>query len=72
MGEFSRRDVLSTAVVAGAAMTVSAAEATDQVPEPTRAPGDRRLRSLLAVTPLLQPKPHAARLALEQRLFSVA
>ena len=39
MGEFSRRDVLSTAVVAGAAMTASAAEATDQVPEPSRAPG---------------------------------
>jgi oxalate decarboxylase len=39
MGEFSRRDVLSTAVVAGAAMTASAAESADQVPEPSRAPG---------------------------------
>ena len=39
MGEFSRRDLLSTAVIAGAAMTASAAEATDQVPEPSRAPG---------------------------------
>src|SRR5580693_8782475 len=39
MGEFSRRDLLSTAVVAGAAMTASATEAADQVPEPNRAPG---------------------------------
>ena len=39
MSEFSRRDVLSTAVVAGAAMTASAAGAADQVPEPSRAPG---------------------------------
>jgi oxalate decarboxylase len=39
MGEFSRRDLLSTAVIAGAAMTVPAAEANDQVPEPSRAPG---------------------------------
>jgi oxalate decarboxylase len=39
MSEFSRRDLLSTAVVAGAAMTASAAEAADQVPEPSRAPG---------------------------------
>ena len=39
MGEFSRRDLLSTAVIAGAAMTASVAEATDQVPEPSRAPG---------------------------------
>ena len=39
MGEFSRRDLLSTAVVAGAVMTASAAEAADQVPEPSRTPG---------------------------------
>src|SRR6202142_1454706 len=39
MGEFSRRDVLSTAVVAGAAVTPPAAEAPAQVPEPSRAPG---------------------------------
>ena len=39
MSEFSRRDLLSTAVVAGAAMTASAANAADQIPEPSRAPG---------------------------------
>jgi hypothetical protein len=39
MGEFSRRDVLSTAVVAGAAMTASPAESAEQIPEPSRAPG---------------------------------
>jgi oxalate decarboxylase len=39
MGDFSRRDLLSTAVVAGAAMTAPAANAADQVPEPSRAPG---------------------------------
>ena len=37
MGEFSRRRLLSTAMVAGAAMTASAAEAAEQVPEPSRA-----------------------------------
>jgi oxalate decarboxylase len=39
MNGFSRRDLLSTAAVAGAAMTASAAGAADQVPEPSRAPG---------------------------------
>ncbi len=39
MNEFSRRHLLSTAVVAGAAMTASAAGAADQIPEPSRAPG---------------------------------
>ena len=38
MSEFSRRDLLSTAVVAGAAMTTTAATA-DQVLAPNRAPG---------------------------------
>jgi hypothetical protein len=37
MGEFSRRDVLSTGVVAGASMTASAADAGEQILEP--APG---------------------------------
>ena len=39
MGEFSRRDLLSTAVIAGAAVTTSAAESAGQVPEPSRAHG---------------------------------
>jgi oxalate decarboxylase len=39
MGEFSRRDLLSTAVVAGAAMTASGAQSAEQVPEPSRGPG---------------------------------
>ena len=39
MSEFSRRDLLSTAVVAGAALTASAAQSADHVPEPSRAPG---------------------------------
>jgi oxalate decarboxylase len=39
MGEFSRRDLLSTAAVAGAAMTASAAQAAEPSPEPSRALG---------------------------------
>ncbi len=39
MGEFSRRDLLSTAVVAGAALTASTAEPAPQPLEPSRAPG---------------------------------
>ena len=39
MSEFSRRDLLSTAVAAGAAMTASTTNAADQIPEPSRAPG---------------------------------
>ena len=38
MSEFSRRGLLSAAVVAGAAMTAPAAGA-DQIPEPSRSPG---------------------------------
>jgi hypothetical protein len=40
MAEFSRRDLLSTAVVAGASMTASAADAGEQILEP----GTRRRR----------------------------
>src|SRR5580692_7936331 len=39
IGEFSRRDVLSTAVVAGTAITTGSAQSAEQVPEPSRAPG---------------------------------
>ena len=39
MSEFSRRDLLSTAVVAGAAVTASGAQSAEQIPEPSRAPG---------------------------------
>jgi oxalate decarboxylase len=39
MNDFSRRHLLSTAVVAGAVMTASAAAAAYQVPEPSRVPG---------------------------------
>ena len=39
MGEFSRRDFLSTSVVAGAALTASTAEPAAQPLEPSRAPG---------------------------------
>ena len=39
MGEFSRRDILSTAVVAGAVLTASTAEPAEQPREPMRAPG---------------------------------
>src|SRR6202050_3571565 len=39
MGEFSRRDVLSTAVGASALLGATAVRAADQVPEPSRAPG---------------------------------
>src|ERR1700678_3081099 len=39
MGEFSRRDVLSTAVGASALLGATAASAAEQVPEPSRAPG---------------------------------
>src|SRR5580693_7290331 len=39
MGEFSRRVLLSTAVVAGAAMTASGAQSAEQVPEKRRGPG---------------------------------
>ena len=39
MDEFSQRRFLSTAMVAGAAMTTTAANAADPVPEPSRAPG---------------------------------
>src|SRR3984885_15428474 len=39
MGEFSRRDLLSTAVVTGAVMAASAADAADQVPGPSRTAG---------------------------------
>jgi oxalate decarboxylase len=38
MGEFSRRELLSTAVVAGAAMTASGAQSAE-VPKPSRGPG---------------------------------
>ena len=39
MNGSSRRDLLSTAVVAGAALSASVAQAADQIPEPSRAPG---------------------------------
>jgi oxalate decarboxylase len=39
VSELSRRDILSTAVAAGAVMTASTAGATEQPPQPTRAPG---------------------------------
>jgi oxalate decarboxylase len=39
MSELSRRDILSTAVAAGAAMTASTARAAEQPPQPMRAPG---------------------------------
>ena len=39
MGEFSRRDLLSTAVGAGALLGATTARAADQVPEPSRASG---------------------------------
>ena len=39
MGEFSRRDFLSTSVAAGAALTASTAEPAAQPLEPSRAPG---------------------------------
>jgi oxalate decarboxylase len=39
MSKFSRRDIMSTAVVAGAAFTALGAEAAEQTPQPTRAPG---------------------------------
>jgi hypothetical protein len=39
MSEFSRRDILSTAVAAGAVITATAAQSAESPPEPSRAPG---------------------------------
>jgi oxalate decarboxylase len=39
MGEFSRRDILSTAVVAGGVLSASMAQAADRPLEPSREPG---------------------------------
>jgi len=39
MSEFSRRDILSTAVAAGAVVTATAAQSGESLPEPSRAPG---------------------------------
>jgi len=39
MSEFSRRDILSTAVAAGPVITATAAQSAESPPEPSRAPG---------------------------------